>query len=232
MMDQLAARRPGRGTPALRPRAPTSPWSSSCRSRWPCPRRGARRCGAPSHGWSASPAPARGSPGVDPRTILRTPRVPVRWCRASADSASALARPWSSSRREKNDDPRFLRDLADVWLWATSASIPTRRSSSMAIASLCIHFQSGAALEARVRRRAVPQRDAFPSRTWPAIATFDEVYSARPGTMQNFPGVVWTTAGGGRRPPGSMPRDLEDFQTRSRRPPPVRREVPRASTTR
>ena len=92
--------------------------------------------------------------------------------------------------REKNDDPRFLRGMADVAL-GDERVYPYTSMELMAIASLCIHFQSGAALEAAFAR--VPSLSiAVPQSHLASYPTFDEVYSARPGTMQNFPGVVWT----------------------------------------
>jgi hypothetical protein len=92
--------------------------------------------------------------------------------------------------REKNEDPRFLRSMADVAL-GDERAYPYTSMEMMAIASLCIHFQSGAALEAAFAR--VPSLSvAVPQSHLAAYPTFDEVYSARPGTMQNFPGVVWT----------------------------------------
>ena len=92
--------------------------------------------------------------------------------------------------REKNDDPRFLRRLADVNLFDERV-YPYTSMELMAIASLCIHFQSGAALEAAFA--GVPSLSvAVPQSHLAAYPTFDEVYSARPGTMQNFPGIVWS----------------------------------------
>ena len=95
--------------------------------------------------------------------------------------------------REKNDDPRFLRAIADVSLFDERV-YPYTSMELRAIASLCIHFQSGAALEAAFA--GVPSLSiAVPQSHLKSYATFDEVYSARPDTMQNFPGVVWTVPG-------------------------------------
>ena len=92
--------------------------------------------------------------------------------------------------REKNEDPRFLRNMADVAL-GDERVYPYTSMELMAIASLCIHFQSGAALEAAFA--GVPSLSvAVPQSHLAAYPTFDEVYSARPGTMQNFPGIVWS----------------------------------------
>jgi len=92
--------------------------------------------------------------------------------------------------REKNDDPAFLRDLADVSL-SDEQVYPYTSMELMAIASLCIHFQSGAVLEAAFA--GVPSLSvAVPQSHLAAYPTYDEAYSARPGSMQNFPGVVWS----------------------------------------
>ena len=92
--------------------------------------------------------------------------------------------------REKNDDPLFLRDLADVSL-GDERVYPYTSMELMGIASLCIHFQSGASLEAAFA--GVPSLSiVVPQPHLVAYPTFDEVYSARPGTMQNFPGIVWS----------------------------------------
>lgn len=92
--------------------------------------------------------------------------------------------------KEKNDDPSFLRDLADIWLYDERV-YPYTSMELMAIASLCIHFQSGSALEAAFA--GVPSLSlTVPQSHLAGHATYEEVYSARPGTIQNFPGVVWT----------------------------------------
>jgi hypothetical protein len=92
--------------------------------------------------------------------------------------------------KEKNDDPAFLRGLADVWLYDERV-YPYTSMELMAIANLCIHFQSGCALEAAFA--GVPSLSVtVPQSHLAGHATYEEVYSARPGTVQNFPGVVWT----------------------------------------
>ena len=92
--------------------------------------------------------------------------------------------------REKNDDPLFLRELADISL-GDEQVYPYTSIELMAIASLCIHFQSGASLEAAFA--GVPSLSiVVPQSHLAAYPTFDEVYSARPESMQNFPGIVWT----------------------------------------
>ena len=92
--------------------------------------------------------------------------------------------------KAKNDDPAFLRDLADVWLYDERVH-PYTSMELLAIASFCIHFQSGAALEAAFA--GVPSLSVtVPQSHLAGHATYEEIYSARPGTIQNFPGVVWT----------------------------------------
>jgi hypothetical protein len=93
--------------------------------------------------------------------------------------------------KEKNDDPPFLRTLADVWLYDERV-YPYTSMELLAIASLCIHFQSGAALEAAFA--GVPSLSlTVPQSHLAGYATFEEIYGGRPGTIQNFPGVVWTS---------------------------------------
>lgn len=117
--------------------------------------------------------------------------------RALAESLRAFCRRSGAAlivkSRGKNDDPPFLRDLADVFLFDEQL-YPYTSMELMALADLCIHFQSGAALEAAFA--GVPSLSiAVPQSHLVAHATFEEVYGARPDTMQNFPGVVWTVPG-------------------------------------
>jgi len=92
--------------------------------------------------------------------------------------------------KEKNDDPPFLRELADVWLYDEQV-YPYTSMELLGLASLCIHFQSGCALEAAFA--GVPSLSVtVPQSHLAGHATYEEVYSARPGTIQNFPGVVWS----------------------------------------
>jgi hypothetical protein len=106
----------------------------------------------------------------------------ARFCRRSGAALVVKS-------KEKNDDPAFLRDLADIWLYDERVH-PYTSMELLAISSLCIHFQSGAALEAAFA--GVPSLSlSVPQSHLAGYATYDEVYSARPGTMLNFPGVVW-----------------------------------------
>ena len=91
--------------------------------------------------------------------------------------------------REKNADPGFLRRLADVFVY-DEALYPYTSMELMAVASLCVHFQSGAVLEAAFA--GVPSLSVEVSQSHlQGYASFDEVYGGRLGSLQNFPGIVW-----------------------------------------
>ena len=91
--------------------------------------------------------------------------------------------------REKNEDPPFVRDLADVFVYDERV-YPYTSMELMAIASLCVHFDSGAVLEAAFA--GVPSLSVAVSQAHlSGHAYFDELYGGRPGSMQNFSGVVW-----------------------------------------
>jgi hypothetical protein len=91
--------------------------------------------------------------------------------------------------REKNADPRFVRRLADVFVYDETV-YPYTSIELMAIADLCVHFQSGAVLEAAFA--GVPSLSiAVSQEHLREYSSFDEAYGGRPGTLQNFPGVVW-----------------------------------------
>ena len=91
--------------------------------------------------------------------------------------------------REKNADPRFLRRVADVFLYDEEV-YPYTSVELMSIADLCVHFQSGAVLESAFA--GVPSLSiAVSQEHLRQYSSFDEVYGGRPGSLQNFPGVVW-----------------------------------------
>jgi hypothetical protein len=95
--------------------------------------------------------------------------------------------------REKNRDPRFLRSVADVFVERDDEVFPYTSIQLMAVADLCIHFQSGAVLEAAMAgvpsiSIKVPLSDS--QQTYPAH-TF--AFDARRGSLSNFPGVAWFT---------------------------------------
>jgi hypothetical protein len=111
--------------------------------------------------------------------------------------------------REKNDDPRFLRRLADVFVYDETV-YPYTSMELMAIADLCIHFQSGAVLEAAFV--GVPSLSiAVSQEHLREYSSFDEAYGGREGSLQNFPGVVWRDD-----PTGAIARlsraTLDDFR--------------------
>jgi len=61
----------------------------------------------------------------------------------------------------------------------------------LAIADLCIHFQSGAVLEAAFA--GVPSLSVVvPQDHLHGYPTFGDVFGTRPGSLQAFPGVVWS----------------------------------------
>jgi hypothetical protein len=97
--------------------------------------------------------------------------------------------------REKNADPAFLRRLADVFVYDETV-YPYTSMELMAVASLCVHFQSGAVLEAAFA--GVPSLSVEVSQSHLAgYASFDEVYGGRPGSLQNLPGIVWPVSHAG-----------------------------------
>jgi hypothetical protein len=94
--------------------------------------------------------------------------------------------------REKNRDPRFLRRMADVFVERDDDVFPYTSIQLMAVADLCIHFQSGAVLEAAMV--GVPSISVtVPQSHLHEYPAFPEVFGTRPGSLQNYPGVVWST---------------------------------------
>jgi hypothetical protein len=92
--------------------------------------------------------------------------------------------------RRKNDDPRFLTTLSDALVFDESV-YPYTSIELLAIADLCIHFQSGAVLEAAFA--GVPSLSVVPPQEHlSATPGFDELFGTQPGSPQNFPGVVWS----------------------------------------
>lgn len=90
--------------------------------------------------------------------------------------------------RAKNGDPPFLRRLADDFIYDEEV-YPYTSMELMAIADLCVHFQSGAVLEAAFA--GVPSLSVLVSQEHlKRYASFDELYGAEADTLQNFPGVV------------------------------------------
>jgi hypothetical protein len=113
--------------------------------------------------------------------------------------------------RQKNQDPSFLQDVADIFVERDDEVFPYTSIQLMAVADLCIHFQSGAVLEAAMASVPsisveVPLSDA--QRKYPAH-TF--AFDPREGSLSNFPGVAWFTP-----PEGAVAllegRTLADFR--------------------
>jgi hypothetical protein len=117
-----------------------------------------------------------------------TARAIRRWC--DRHGAALVMK-----SREKNEDPGFLRDLGDVFVY-DEGLYPYTSMELMAIADLCVHFQSGAALEAAFA--GVPSLNVTVSQDhlvhYASEHALDEIYSGRPGSLLNFPGVVWPVA--------------------------------------
>ena len=95
--------------------------------------------------------------------------------------------------RQKNQDPRFLQDVADKFIDRDDEVFPYTSIQLMAVADLCIHFQSGAVLEAAMA--SVPSISikvplSEDQRRYPAH-TF--AFDPGEGSLSNFPGVAWFT---------------------------------------
>jgi hypothetical protein len=93
--------------------------------------------------------------------------------------------------RAKNADPAFLRRRADLFVERDEDMFPYSSIELMAIADLCVHFQSGAVLEAV--HAGVPSLSIrVPQTHLESYASFQEVFGARPDSLQNFAGIVWS----------------------------------------
>jgi hypothetical protein len=111
------------------------------------------------------------------------------------DAARSLARRCGGAlvvkSREKNGDPAFVRRRADCFVGTDVDLQPYASIRLMAIADLCVHFQSGAALEAA--RAGVPSVSVrVPQSHLADYPGYRETFGGEPGTLQNFPGVVWS----------------------------------------
>jgi hypothetical protein len=93
--------------------------------------------------------------------------------------------------REKNRDPRFLRRLADVFVERDDDVFPYTSIQLMAVADLCIHFQSGAVLEAAMA--GVPSASiVVPQSHLHEYPGYQQIFGTSEGSLQNFPGIVWS----------------------------------------
>jgi len=112
--------------------------------------------------------------------------------------------------REKNRDPVFLRRLADVFVERDDEVFPYSSIQLMAVSDLCIHFQSGAVLEAAMA--GVPSISIkVPQSHLHEYPGHQEIFGGGEGSLQNFPGIVWfsTHEAAGRLLDG---RTLADFR--------------------
>ena len=92
--------------------------------------------------------------------------------------------------REKNNDPVFVRRLADVFL-VDETVYPYTSMELMAVTDLCVHFQSAGVLEAAFA--GVPSLSVAVSQEHlRAYPTYSEFYVVQPETLQNFQGVGWS----------------------------------------
>lgn len=135
----------------------------------------------------AAMAAARGRAGL-PRAILRGNSY-----RTLADAVRAFCRRQRASlvvkSREKNRDPGFVRRMADVFVERDDEVYPYTSIQLMALSDLCIHFQSGAVMEAAFC--GVPSLSVkIPPPYERDLPGYEETWGAGPGSMQNWPGVV------------------------------------------
>jgi len=94
--------------------------------------------------------------------------------------------------REKNRDPAFVR-AAGRLVERDDDFLPYTSAQLMAVADLCVHFQSGAVLEAVAA--AVPSISVrVPQSHLADYPGFRESFGAEPGTLQRWDGVVWSMA--------------------------------------
>jgi hypothetical protein len=94
--------------------------------------------------------------------------------------------------RGKNEDPAFLRELTRYAFFLDDNVFPCTSIELMAVADLCIHFQSGAVLEAAFC--GVPSISIrVPQTHLEKVPAFQESFGGAPGTLQNFEGVVWSS---------------------------------------
>jgi hypothetical protein len=145
-------------------------------------------------GWGPAPARAAMALAVGRARLVREIMAGNPY-RGLADAVHAFCRRSGAAlvvkSREKNRDPGFIRDMADVLVERDDEVFPYSSIQLMAIADLCIHFQSGAVLEAAscgVPSLSVKVPPPFP-RDNPA---FEELWDAKPRSFQNWEGIVWS----------------------------------------
>jgi hypothetical protein len=146
--------------------------------------------------WGASPAPlraamamARGRPAAVGRILAGNPY------RALADAVRDFCRRHRAlllvKSREKNRDPAFVRRMADVLVERDDEVYPYTSIQLMSAADLCVHFQSGAVLEAAAC--GVPSLSVrIPPPYDRDLPAYEETWEARSGSLQNWDGLVWS----------------------------------------
>jgi hypothetical protein len=140
-------------------------------------------------GWRAAKALATGHRALVPAILRGNGYL------ALAEALRGFSRRAGASfvvkSRAKNADPRFLTRRADLFIERDEDVFPYTSIELVAIADLCVHFQSGAVLEAALA--GVPSLSIrVPQTHLEGYASFQEVFGAKPGSMQNFPGLVWS----------------------------------------
>lgn len=90
--------------------------------------------------------------------------------------------------KAKNNDPRFLERMADRMIF-DDQTYPYTSLELLSVSNLCVHFESGAVLEAAFA--GVPSISVGVSQQhldlYPGIK---ELYGGEVGSLQNYPGVV------------------------------------------
>ena len=140
-------------------------------------------------GWRAAKALATGHRALVPAILRGNGYL------ALAEALRGFSRRAGASfvvkSRAKNADPRFLTRRADLFIERDEDVFPYTSIELVAISDLCVHFQSGAVLEAALA--GVPSLSIrVPQTHLEGYASFQEVFGAKPGSMQNFPGLVWS----------------------------------------
>jgi hypothetical protein len=146
--------------------------------------------------WAGRPLYKRAAQAVRAGQAAMLPRIlrgdsgyrdVVAATRAFCDRAGGVL---VAKSRAKNEDPAFVHALShhfreDVKVY------PYTSMELLAVADLCVHFQSGAVLEAAFA--GVPSLSVVvPQTHLHRYPTFSEVFGTQPGSMQAFPGVVWS----------------------------------------
>lgn len=144
--------------------------------------------------WGGAPSLARAALALGRgRPALARDALRANPYRALAQAVRAFCRRHRASlvvkSREKNRDPGFVRGMADRLVERDDQVYPYTSIQLMALSDLCIHFQSGAVMEAAFC--GVPSLSVkIPPPYDRDLPAYQETWGARPGSMQNWPGVV------------------------------------------